>query len=392
MVTLQKIYGTSWCSDCKRTKQFLGEQRIRYEWIDITGKEEVGFFVDRISNGKRKIPVLVFDDGSTLVEPSNAELAEKLGLKIDLGHSFHDVVIIGGGPAGLTAALYCARDGLDVVVIEKGSLGGQASYTERLDNYPGFPDGIGGGELADRIVQQCTRFGVEFLTATDIVKIERKGYLTVITSTGEEITAKAMLIATGSKYQKLNVPGEEDLIGYKIHFCSTCDGPFYNDKTLAVIGGGNSAFEESIFLAKFAREVVIYSRSSWKASQVLQQKVSENEKIKLVLNAEVIKVNVGLKKTLLGLLMKNTETGDEYEITPNGVFLYVGLSPNTSIVLDILELEEGEFIKTGNDLMTNVSGLFTAGDCRQGSTKQAVAAMGEGAAAALHIRDYLRST
>ncbi|MCE7735939.1 MAG: FAD-dependent oxidoreductase [Candidatus Heimdallarchaeota archaeon] len=393
MVTIDKFYGTPWCSDCKRTKTYLGEQRIPFNWIDIDAEEESALFVESVNQGKRKVPTIVFSDGSVLVEPSNADLAAKLGISSELEHDFHDVLIVGGGPAGLTAGLYLARDGYDVAVIEKGSLGGQASYTEKLDNYPGFPDGIAGGDLAERIVRQCEKFGVEFQKATEVAGIRRQdNYLIVVCATGQEYACSAVVFATGSKYRKLGVPGEDDLIGYKLHFCSTCDGPFYKDKDVAVLGGGNSAFEEANFLSRFAKTVTIYGRSdNWKASKVLKDQAMKENNIFCVPNAEVKEVLVGKKKTLKGLLMKNPKTKETYEIHPDGVFLFIGLTPNAEPVKNLVEFDEGGFIKTAGNMMTSMDGLFSAGDCRSGSTKQAVSAMGEGAAVALHIRDYLKT-
>lgn len=393
MVKIDKFYGTPWCSDCKRAKTFLGEQRIAYNWIDIDADEDAALFVESVNDGKRKVPTIVFDDGSILTEPSNSELGIKLNITSELSHEFHDVIIVGGGPAGLTAALYLAREGQDVAVVEKASLGGQASYTERLDNYPGFPDGIAGGELADRIVQQCERFGVEFLKATEIIDVRKENnYLVTVCETGIEYTSPAVVIATGSKYKKLGVPGEDDLIGYKLHFCSTCDGPFYKDKEVAVIGGGNSAFEEANFLARFAKKVTIYGRSdTWKASKVLLEKAMEENNIYCIQNAQVKEVLVGLQKTLEGLLMKNTATSEEYKVQPDGVFLFIGLTPNAEPVKHLVDFDEGGFIITDGSLMTRTDGLFAAGDCRASSIKQAVSAMGEGAAVAVHIRDHLKT-
>ncbi len=392
MVEIEKFYGTSWCSDCKRAKQFLGEHRIPYNWIDIENNPDAAEFVMKINNGKRKVPTIVLSDGTVLVEPSNAELAEKLGLVSDLGHDFHDIVIVGGGPAGLTAALYNARDGYDVVVVERASLGGQAGFTERLDNYPGFPEGIAGAELARRIVKQTEQFGVEFLKATEVEKVfVENGILVAKSKSGKETSGKAMLIATGSRYRKLGVPGEDELIGYKIHFCATCDFIWYKNKEVIVVGGGNSAYEESLFLAQHLKKVTILVRSTPKASPILQDKVDEKENIDVKLGFVVKEFKAGSKKTLEGVIIENRKTGEQETIHPDGVFLFIGLTPNADIVKDLVDLDEGGFIITDGTLMTKTPGLFAAGDVRSGSTKQAVSAMGEGAAAALSMREYLRT-
>lgn len=385
------MYGTSWCGDCKRAKQFFGEHRVQYAFVDIDGDDEGMAIVERVNDGKHIIPVIIFDDGSSLVEPSNAELAKKLGLKTKDAHPFHDLTVIGSGPAGLTAALYAAREGIETLVIERAGIGGQAGVTERLDNFPGFPEGITGSEFADRLRRQAERFGVEILQAQEVVAIETDGdYRLVRTADGSEYRSWAVLLALGSTYKRLGVPGEEDFIGAGVHFCATCDGAFYRDKDVLVVGGGNSAGEESIFLTKFANKVTIATRAAeLSASRVVVEKVNEHPKIDVLTNVAPIEFRGG--KKLEAVVLEDRQSGEQREVHPSGVFVFIGLSPNTQLVRDMLALDERGFIVTDGMLETSLAGVFAAGDCRAGSTKQAASAAGEGAAVALAIRRYLES-
>src|SRR5512142_329751 len=225
------VYGATWCPDCKRAKQFLGEQRIQYNNIDIDEDPKSVAFVEQVNAGRRMIPTIVFPDGTILVEPSNAQLAQKLGIRTEAQHLYYDTIIIGGGPSGLTAAIYLAREGLDVLVIEKAGLGGQAGVTHTIDNFPGFDEGIRGGDFADRLARQARRFGVEILQARDVLRIDRDGqYLIAEFGSDVHYHSKALLLATGARYRRLNVPGEEKLLGISVHFCATCDGQFYKDR------------------------------------------------------------------------------------------------------------------------------------------------------------------
>src|SRR5579872_5770591 len=243
------VYGTQWCGDCKRAKQFFGEQRVHYRFVDVDTDEQGLAYVEEVNGGKRIIPVIVFEDGSTLVEPSNAELAAKLGIRTEASRSFYDLIVVGSGPAGLTAALYAAREGIDTLVVERAGVGGQAGITERLDNYPGFPEGVTGAEFAERVIEQAKRYGVEMLSAQNVVKVGNDDDAHFVeTESGHRYRGNAVLIATGSTYKRLGAPGEDDFIGAGVHFCATCDGPFYKGREVAVIGGGNSAVEEAAFL------------------------------------------------------------------------------------------------------------------------------------------------
>lgn len=384
------VYGATWCPDCTRAKQFLGEQRIHYKWIDIEQQPEYQAYVESVNQGKRIIPTIVFDDGSILVEPSNAELAKKLGLQTQAKMSYYDLIIIGGGPTGLTTALYSAREGLNVLVIEKAALGGQAAITERLDNFPGFPDGISGAEFADRLSRQAERFGVELLKAQEVVGIRAEGESRYVkTADGNEYGARALLIATGSKYRRLNVPGEADFIGAGIHFCATCDGPFYKNKAVAVVGGGNSAGEESLFLARFVDEVTILVRGeSLAASKVVIDNLATHPKIHVLTGVEVQSFEGNGK--LSTMTIKNRKTGAVEIMQPAGVFVFIGLQPNSGWLPADIQRDEAGFVVTGVNLESSLPGVFAAGDVRKGSTKQAASAAGEGATAALMIRDYLR--
>jgi thioredoxin reductase (NADPH) len=383
------MYGTGWCSDCKRTKKFFGEQRVHYTFVDVDVDAEGLAVVERINNGKHIIPTLVFEDGSVLVEPSNAVLAAKLGLQTTAKNRFYDLIIAGSGPAGLTAALYAAREGIETLVIERGGVGGQAGITERLDNFPGFPAGVSGAEFADRLRQQAERFGVEILTAQEVTSVDMDGaYRCVHTADGAEYRAYAVLLALGSTYKRLGIPGEEDFIGAGVHFCATCDGPFYRGKDVLVIGGGNSAGEESIFLTKFASSVTIATRGpELTASKVVVEKVRETPQITIQPN--VVPVAFTGDTHLRGVVLKDTLTGAQREEHPAGVFVFVGLSPNTEVVKDLVQRDKRGFILTDAALQTSVPGIFAAGDCRAGSTKQAASAAGEGAAVALGIRRYI---
>lgn len=288
------VYGTSWCSDCKRAKRFLGEQQVKYRFVDVEADTAGRALVESHNDGKTIIPTIVFADGSVLVEPSNADLARKLGLPTEAKHRFYDVVVIGGGPAGLTAAFYAAREGLSVLVLERSSLGGQAALTERLDNYPGFPDGLSGSDFGKRLTEQSRRFGVEMVSAAEVSTIvaEEQGHLDhlVRTTDGSEYRAHAVLAAPGTTYRRLGAKGEADLIGAGIHYCATCDGPFYKGKELVVIGGGNSAAEEGQFLTQFASKVTLLVRGDrLSASKIYHDKVMNHPKM-------AVRFNTGVKE------------------------------------------------------------------------------------------------
>jgi len=386
-----RLYGTSWCSDCKRAKQFFGEQRVHYDFVDVDADAEAMAYVEKVNEGKQIIPVIVFEDGSMLVEPSNAELASKLGLQTVAKRRFYDLIVVGSGPAGLTAALYAAREGLETLVVERGGVGGQAGVTERLDNFPGFPEGVTGAEFADRLRAQAERFGVEILSAQEVTGVSVDGrYKTVRTGDGEEYLAAAVLLALGSTYRRLGVPGEEDFIGAGVHFCATCDGAFYRGKEVLVVGGGNSAGEESVFLTRFASKVTIATRDqALSASKVVQEKVAENPQIE-VLAGWSPSAFTGDSR-LRSVVLKETSSGSEREVNPDGVFVFIGLAPNTDLVKGVVDLDDFGFIQTDIGLQTSLPGVFAAGDVRAGSTKQAASAAGEGAAVALSIRRYLEA-
>ncbi|HET7639079.1 MAG TPA: FAD-dependent oxidoreductase, partial [Ktedonobacteraceae bacterium] len=375
--TTIKLYGTDWCSDCKRSKKFLGEQRIHYEFINIEEDMEAQAFVQKVQNGGLSIPTIVFEDGSLLIEPTNAELAAKLGLETKAKCEFYDLIIVGGGPTALTTAIYTARDGYDVLVIERSGLGGQAGITERLDNYPGFPEGVTGAEFAERIIGQAKRFGVELLSAQNVVHGGNDGDAHFVeTESGNKYRGNAVLIATGSTYKRLGIPGEDDFIGSGVHFCATCDGPFYKGREVAVIGGGNSAVEEAAFLTRFSPKVTILVRgSTLSASKLAADKALNSAEIEVRFNTQVVELK-GQNNRLDTVVVKNTNTGETEELHPAGIFVFIGLSPNSRKFTDIAKVDAQGFIMTGIDFQTSTEGIFAAGDVRAGSTKQLVSAAG----------------
>lgn len=388
-----KVYGAPWCPDCRRAKKFLGEHRVPYDWSDIDEDAQGLEEVQRRQNGGRTIPMIVFDDGSVLLEPSNDELARKLGLTLAAERAYYDLAIVGGGPAGLAASMYAAREGIDTIVIDKSALGGQAGVTERIDNYPGFPDGIGGSDLADRFVAQAQRYGVELLSAVavDSIQPDADGIVGITLSSGQEVCASAVVVATGSTYRRLGIPGEDDLIGAGVHFCATCDGPFYKGaKELLVIGGGNSGLEEGLFLARFADRIrVVQSGPELTASQLLQDKVRGMSTFDIHTNTKVTEL-VGQNGKLHEVRAQNTETGEEYAWQPEGAFVFIGLDPNTGFLNNALNLDRWGFIVTDDQFATSMPGVFAAGDVRADSTKQLGSAVGDGIAALLQVRAYLR--
>jgi thioredoxin reductase (NADPH) len=404
------VYGAPWCPDCKRSKQFLGEHQIPYKWVDIEKDKAGEQFVVRTNKGKRIIPTITFADGSFLVEPSNAALAAKLKLKTTATRSHYDFIVLGGGPAGLTAALYAGREAIDTLLIERAAFGGQAAATERIENIPGFPDGIAGIEFSQRLRQQAERWGVELLEAQEVTELySHNNYHCVSTSEHQEYSARSVLITTGGRYKRLNVLGEENYLGAGIHFCAACDGPFYKNKRVAVVGGGNSAAEESLFLAKYVDHVTILVRGShFKASQIIQDNVFANPKIDVRWNIDVQEF-LGEHSSLKRLRLRNHQTGEEEIMEVEGAFIFIGLTPNSRFLEgSAILLNQWGFVITGHDLLHNrkrpagyenrdpyllecsAPGVFAAGDVRNNSTKQVASAAGEGASAALMIRSYLK--
>jgi thioredoxin reductase (NADPH) len=385
------VYGAPWCPDCKRAKKFLAEHRVPYEWVDIDQNPDGLAYVERLQNGGRTIPTIAFPDGTHLIEPGNDELAGKLGLRLAAERASYDLVIVGGGPAGLAAAIYAAREGIEALVIDKAGLGGQAGVTEKIDNYPGFPEGVPGGELADRFVAQAKRYGVELLPAVEVSGLSREdGCGSVALGTGQEVMAPAVLVATGSTYRRLGVSGEADLIGAGVHFCATCDGPFYRDaQELLVVGGGNSALEEGLFLAQFAKRIRVVARSGLTASKVLVDKVTHHPQFVVHTDTDIVSF-AGTGGRLTEVVARDRNAGGEYRWHPAAAFVFIGLTPNTGWLDGVVERDAWGFIRTDDTFATSMPGVYAAGDARARSTKQLGAAVGDGIAALIAIRSFLQ--
>lgn len=300
----------------------------------------------------------------------------------------YDMIIVGGGPAGFTAALYGARANYSVLVIEKMISGGQIASTEQVDNYPGFPSGINGMELGERLEEHARRFGAEMLLAT-VEEIAVGDEDKIVKTKEGEYRGRTLIIATGTDPRLLGIPGEEDFKGAGVSYCATCDGPFFEDKEIAVIGGGDAAVEEALFLTRFASKVYIaHRRDRLRAVETLADRAISSPKIELLWDTLPVEIK-GNGGMLSALLTKNVKTEEQKELAVSGVFIYIGRIPNTDFLEGILDLDEKGFVVAGEDTLTSVPGIFAAGDLRRKELRQVVTAAADGAIAATAAARYL---
>ena len=384
------VYGAPWCPHCKRVKKFLAGHRVRYTNIDIDTDPEAIGRLKELQDGGQIIPTVVYPDGTHEVNPSNEALGRRIGLTLEADRSAYDLVIAGGGPAGLAAAIYAAREGIDSIVVDASALGGQAGISDRIDNYPGFPEGISGGELADRFVAQARRYGVELVSAVSVRAVERDhDDLVTSLSTGQQLTSHAMIVATGSTYRRLNVPGEENLIGAGVHFCATCDGPFYQGADeVVVIGGGNSALEEGLHLSEFAKKVRVLARHDLTASPVLQERVRSDPQFDIRTGVDIVELEGG-RGRFAAVVARDRDSQEILRFPAAAAFVFIGLKPNNAFLGEAVTRDAGGFLVTSPTMETSMAGVFAAGDVRSGSTKQLGSAVGDGIAALLMTRRYL---
>ncbi|WP_448872233.1 thioredoxin-disulfide reductase [Desulfobulbus propionicus] len=302
----------------------------------------------------------------------------------------YQLIIVGGGPAGLTAGLYAARGRLDVLLIEKGATGGQVLVTDWVDNYPGFAEGVSGFDLIDKMTAHADRFGLQKRFA-NIASLDLTGDIKSVTlENGEVLTAKSILLCTGARPRKLDVPGEYEFSGRGVSYCATCDGPFYRNQEIAVVGGGNTAIQEALHLTKFATKVtVIHRRDELRATKILQEKAFCNQKIEFLWNTRVAEIR-GSKTAGVEELLLRHSNNEESVLKVTGIFIFIGIAPNTTILpLDQLRTDESGFIITDHEMATSIPGVFAAGDIRSKRSRQIVNAAGEGAVAELSVERYL---
>lgn len=300
-----------------------------------------------------------------------------------------DVIIIGGGPAGLTAGIYTSRARLKSLLMEKGLIGGQVATTEFVENYPGFDEGVSGAELSSKMEKQARKFGLEIIQAS-VQKISLHEKIKKITLEGnqKEYEAKSVIVATGAHPRPLGVEGEDKYRGKGVSYCATCDGAFFKGEKIAVIGGGDSAVEEGIFLTRFAEIVyIIHRRDQLRATKIAQERAFSNPKIKFIWNSVVNKIDG--EDAVKALHIKNVKTEEESVLDVQGVFIYVGYNPNTEFLKDVVNLDESNYIITGDKMYTSVPGIFAAGDVRAKALKQIATAVGDGATAAVEAEKYI---
>jgi thioredoxin reductase (NADPH) len=386
------LYGADWCPDCRKSKAFLKDNKVNYQYIEIDKKENEWAIpiITKINNGKRKIPTIFINKDIVLVEPENEELRQALQLDEVKEERIFDTIIIGGGAAGLTTSIYAQRDRFETLILEKKTIGGNAFLTEKIENYPGFTS-ISGPALMDKMEEQARVYGAAIKTGEDVVAIEKEKENFKIKTKTNEYIGKSVVLSTGSTYRKLNIPNESELIGSGVHFCATCDGAFYRDRDIIVVGGGNSALEEGIFLSGFVKSVkIINIMPEFSASETYIEKLPSIKNISTYMNKTSVEFVPNENGLFKGLLIEDNETKEQELITADGAFIFIGLIPNTKPFKNVVELDERGFIITSGLAETSVKGIFAAGDCREGAIAQVAAATGEGVLASYGIRNYLK--
>lgn len=382
-------YGADWCPDCRRAKAFLRENEINFMQIDVETVAGAADEVTRLNNGKRIIPTIIINNVA-YSNPDNTTLRNSLQLPERQNLPVFDIAIVGGGAAGLTTAIYAQRDRFNTVVLEKKNIGGNAFLTETIENYPGFQN-ISGPNLMTRMAEQAETYGARLDIGSELRGFHKGEHFFVLDTTSGEVRARSIVLAVGSTYKRLNIPGEKDLIGAGVHFCATCDGAFYREKEVLVIGGGNSAIEEAIFLARFCQKVTIVHRGEkLGAAEILLEKLPEITNIEIRLHATPAAFVSNEAGAFKGLIVTNADAQEEL-LTADGAFIFIGLTPNTAFLKKTgIALDEKGFVVTkAGRTETNIAGVFAAGDCRQGAYAQVAAATGEGVMASYALRAYL---
>jgi thioredoxin reductase (NADPH) len=390
----------------------LALNRVPYRWLDIEGSEEAREILSNTDSGAPKLPLVVYEDGSYAEAPQNREIAEKIGLQTHAGQQFYDLVIVGGGPSGLAAAVYGASEGLKTVLIEREAPGGQAGTSSRIDNYLGFPAGLSGGDLARRAVDQAKRFEVEILTPQEVSAVRVDDPYRIVTlADGTEISCYTLIITTGVSYRKLHVPGVDRLTGRGIYYgAAQTEALSCMGEDVFIVGGANSAGQAAMFFANRARRVFILYRGDdlrKSMSDYLVRQIEDRTNIEVLLDTNVVSVEG--EDHLERITAKNSVTGKTETTAAHSLFIFIGAAPMTEWLDGVVERDERGFILSGPDLMrdgkrpkswrpdrdpflleTSVPGIFVAGDVRHGSVKRCASAVGEGSIAIQFVHQYLR--
>lgn len=385
------VFSADWCPDCKRAKSFLKQNRIHFMNIDVDEHQWATSKVESINNGKRIIPTLLIND-EPLTNPDNTKLREMLSIEQEVESTVFDVAIIGAGAAGLTTAIYTQREKLSTVVLEKKNVGGNTFLTKEIANYPGFSN-ISGPDLMDKMKEQAEMYGVKIWEGIEVKEINKHSDEFELKTNDLPFRARSVVVTVGSTYRTLKIPEEKNLIGAGIHFCATCDGPFYREKKIIVIGGGNTALEEGMYLSEFCESVtIVHRKPNFSASQTYIDKLDDRENVTTLMNKTSIKFIANDQDTFEALVIEDNETKEQTKLIADGVFIFIGLKPNTAFLQDFVELDDAGFVVSEPDsAVTNIPGLFVAGDCRKNAIAQVAAATGEGVLASYNVKSYLRN-
>ena len=406
-----RVVGDRWSPCSHNVKDFLARNQIPYQWLDVETEPEASKLIDYVSNGsKPKLPLVLFSDGNRLEQPTNLEVAEQIGLQTKAEKPFYDLVIVGGGPAGLAAAVYGASEGLSTVMIERSAPGGQAGSSSRIENYLGFPVGLSGDDLARRGVTQAKRFGVEILTPQEVVDVRvEEPYRIVKLADGGEINCHALLLSTGVYWRRLNLPGAESLTGRGIYYgAAKTEAMSCQDEEIYVVGGANSAGQAAMYFSKYAAKVKMLVRGdslTKSMSQYLIDQIDATDNIEVLTNTEVQEVHG--ENSLTGLTLLYNQTGETEKVDTNSLFIFIGAKPETEWLEGTVARDERGFVYAGADLKksqhfrgwnrdrdpflleTSVPGIFVAGDVRHNSVKRVASGVGEGSIAIMFVHRYL---